>query len=142
VNEWVDVYKDIGDSGSVIVWNKSFEMDRNNEMAKYAPKYADFLSNINSRVIDLIDPFKDNMVTDPAFKGSNSIKDVLPVMVPGYSYIDLGIKDGSTAASDWKAVTLQDGPNKEKVYRDLIKYCERDTEAMVKIHEVIEEEIS
>ena len=81
------------------------------------------------------------MITDPAFKGSNSIKDVLPVMVPGYSYIDLEIKDGSTAASDWKAVTLQDGPNKEKVYGDLIKYCERDTEAMVKIHEVIKEEI-
>ena len=133
--------QDIAEYGSVIVWNKSFEMDRNIEMAKYAPKYADFLSNINSRVIDLIDPFKDNMITDPAFKGSNSIKDVLPVMVPGYSYIDLEIKDGGTAASDWKAVTLQDGPNKEKVYRDLIKYCERDTEAMVKIHEVIKEEI-
>jgi hypothetical protein len=133
--------KNIGDSGSVIVWNKSFEMDRNNEMAKYAPKYADFLSNINSRVIDLMDPFKENMITDPAFKGSNSIKDVLPVMVPDYSYNDLEIKDGGTAASDWKAVTLQDGLNKEKVYGDLIKYCERDTEAMVKIHEVIKEEI-
>jgi hypothetical protein len=133
--------KNIGDSGSVIVWNKSFEMDRNNEMAKYAPKYADFLSNINSRVVDLMDPFKENMITDPAFKGSNSIKDVLPVMVHDYSYNDLEINDGGTAASVWKAVTLQDGPNKEKVYGDLIKYCERDTEAMVKIHEVIKEEI-
>lgn len=133
--------KNIGDSGSVIVWNKSFEMARNNEMAKYAPKYADFLSNINSRVIDLMDPFKENMITDPAFKGSNSIKDVLPVMVPDYSYNDLQIKDGGTAASEWKAVTLQDGPNKEKVYADLKKYCERDTEAMVKTHEVIKEEI-
>ena len=37
-------------------------------------------------------------------------------MVPDYSYNDLEIKDGGTAASDWKAVTLQDGPNKEKVY--------------------------
>lgn len=127
--------KNIGDSGSVIVWNKSFEMDRNNEMAKYAPEYADFLSNINSRVIDLMDPFKENMITDPAFKGSNSIKDVLPVMVPDYSYNDLQIKDGGTAASEWKAVTLQDGPNKEEVYADLIKYCERDTEAMVLIHQ-------
>ena len=127
--------KDIGDSGSVIVWNKSFEMDRNTEMAKYAPEYQEFLSGINSRVIDLMDPFKDEAITDPAFKGSNSIKDVLPVMVPDYSYNDLKIKDGGTAASEWKTVTLRDGPNREKVYAELIKYCERDTEAMVLIHE-------
>ncbi|MDC0587556.1 DUF2779 domain-containing protein [bacterium] len=127
--------QDIAEYGSVIVWNKGFEMDRNTEMAKYAPEYEEFLSGINSRVIDLIDPFKDDMITDPAFKGSNSIKDVLPVIVPDYSYSDLKIKDGGTAASEWKAVTLQDGPNKDEVYADLIKYCKRDTEAMVLIHQ-------
>ena len=110
-------------------------MDRNTEMAKYSPEYSEFLSNVNSRVIDLMDPFKDDIITDPAFKGSNSIKDVLPVLVPNFSYDNLEIKDGGTAASEWKAVTLQDGPNKEKVYADLIKYCERDTEAMVLIHQ-------
>ena len=133
--------QDIAGFGSVIVWNKSFEMDRNTEMAKYAPEYKEFLSGINSRVIDLIDPFKGDMITDPAFKGSNSIKDVLPAMVPDCSYNDLKIKDGGTAASEWKAVTLQDGPNKEEVYADLKKYCERDTEAMVKIHEALSNEI-
>ena len=56
-------------------------------------------------------------------------------------YNDLKIKDGGTAASEWKAVTLQDGPNKEEVYADLKKYCERDTEAMVKIHEALSNEI-
>jgi len=127
--------EDIADFGSVIVWNKGFEVDRNTEMAKYAPEYQEFLSGINSRVIDLIDPFKGDMIMDPAFKGSNSIKDVLPVMVPDYSYNDLMIKDGGTAASEWKAVTLQDGPHREKVHADLRKYCARDTEAMVLIHE-------
>tara|TARA_B100000780_G_scaffold235075_1_gene175590 strand:+ start:220 stop:1695 length:1476 start_codon:yes stop_codon:yes gene_type:complete len=127
--------KDICDSGSVIVWNKSFEMDRNTEMAKYASEYEGFLSNINLRVIDLMDPFKDEAITDPAFRGSNSIKDVLPVMVPNFSYNDLDIKDGGSAASDWKIVTLQDGPHREKVHADLRKYCARDTEAMVLIHE-------
>ena len=56
-------------------------------------------------------------------------------MVPDYSYNDLKIKDGGTAASEWKTVTLRDGPNREEVYAELIKYCERDTEAMVLIHE-------
>jgi hypothetical protein len=134
--------QDIAEYGSVIVWNKSFEMDRNIEMAKYAPEYQEFLSGINSRVIDLMDPFKDDLITDPAFKGSNSIKNVLPVMVPDYSYNDLKIKDGGTAASEWKAATLQGGPNKEQVYADLKKYCEKDTEAMVKIHEALCNEIA
>jgi len=127
--------KDISDSGSVIVWNKSFEMDRNTEMAKYASEYERFLSNINLRMIDLMDPFKDEAITDPAFRGSNSIKDVLPVMVPNFSYNDLDIKDGGSAASEWKIVTLRDGPHREKVHADLRKYCARDTEAMVLIHE-------
>lgn len=110
-------------------------MERNNEMAKYAPEYQDFLSRINSQVIDLMDPFKGDMIMDPAFMGSNSIKDVLPVLVPKFSYNDLEIKDGGAAARKWKAVTLQYKPNKEKVYADLIKYCKRDTEAMVLIHQ-------
>ena len=56
-------------------------------------------------------------------------------MVPNFSYNDLDIKDGGSAASDWKIVTLQDGPHRGKVHADLRKYCERDTEAMVLIHE-------
>lgn len=127
--------QDIAGHGSVVVWNKGFEMERNNEMAKYAPEYQDFLSRINSQVIDLMDPFKADMIMDPAFMGSNSIKDVLPVLVPKFSYNDLEIKDGGAAARKWKAVTLQYKPNKEKVYADLIKYCKRDSEAMVLIHQ-------
>jgi hypothetical protein len=127
--------QDIDGYGSIIVWNKGFEMSRNTEMAEYAPKYREFLLEVNRRVIDLMEPFNEDLIMDPAFKGSNSIKDVLPAIVPGYSYSDLTIKDGGTAASEWKAVTLQDGPNKEEVYADLIKYCERDTEAMVLIHQ-------
>ena len=88
-------------------------------------------------VIDLIDPFKDDMITDPAFKGSNSIKDVLPVLVPKLSYNDLDIKDGGTGASKWKAGTFKDGPDREMVYADLKKYCKRDTEVMVNIHEAL-----
>ena len=71
--------QDIAGFGSVIVWNKSFEMDRNTEMAKYAPEYKEFLSGINSRVIDLIDPFKGDMITDPAFKGNTSLIELLPL---------------------------------------------------------------
>ena len=56
-------------------------------------------------------------------------------MIPDFSYNDLEIKDGGSAASEWQRVTLSEAGDKATVYNDLKKYCERDTEAMVFIHE-------
>jgi len=127
--------KQIGTEGTILVWNQSFEKKRNEEMAVCSPEHASFLSSVNDRVIDLMDPFKQDLVMDPAFMGSNSIKDVLPVMIPEFSYNNLEIKDGGSAASEWQRVTLSEAVDKVTVYEDLKKYCERDTEAMVLIHE-------
>ena len=127
--------KQIHTQGTVLVWNQSFEKKRNEEMASYSPEHASFLSNINDRVIDLMDPFREDVIVDPAFLGSNSIKDVLPVLIPEFSYKDLEIKDGGSAASEWQRVTLSDAADTARVYIDLKKYCERDTEAMVRIHD-------
>ncbi len=41
----------IGRSGSVIVWNKTFEAGRNKEMASMYPQYRELLLNINERII-------------------------------------------------------------------------------------------
>ena len=127
--------KQIDSQGTVLVWNQSFEKKRNEEMARYSPEHANFLISINDRVIDLMDPFHGDVIMDQAFLGSNSIKDVLPVLIPGFSYNDLEIKDGGSAASEWQRVTLNDAANTARVYTDLKKYCERDTEAMVLIHQ-------
>ena len=127
--------KQINSQGTVLVWNQSFEKKRNEEMARYSPEHANFLISINDRVIDLMDPFHGDVIMDQAFLGSNSIKDVLPVLIPGFSYNDLEIKDGGSAASEWQRVTLNDAANTARVYTDLKKYCERDTEAMVLIHQ-------
>ena len=128
--------------GTILVWNQRFEKKRNEEMAIYSPQHANFLSCVNDRVIDLMDPFSDNTITDPAFLGSNSIKDVLPVIVPEFSYSDLEINNGGSAASEWQRVTFTEAADKETVYKELKKYCERDTEAMVLIHEALLEHLS
>lgn len=130
--------KQINTDGTVLVWNQSFEKKRNEEMASYSPEHASFLKSINDRVIDLKDPFSEDVIMDPAFLGSNSIKDVLPVLIPEFSYKDLEIKDGGSAASEWKVITLKGGTNGDKVYSELKKYCERDTYAMVLIHRELE----
>ena len=127
--------KQINSLGTVLVWNQSFEKKRNEEMARYSPEHANFLTSINDRVIDLMDPFREDAIMDSAFLGSNSIKDVLPVLIPEFSYKDLEIKDGGSAASEWQRVTLNDAADAARVYTHLKTYCERDTEAMVLIHQ-------
>ena len=128
--------EDVGDTGSILVWYEPFEKSRNKEMAAAYPEYAPFLDDLNSRVIDLMKPFSDEIINDPFFKGSASIKAILPALLPELSYGDLDIQEGASASRLWKDVTLvnPDAPEREKVYADLVAYCTRDTWAMVAIH--------
>lgn len=127
--------EDIGDEGSVIVWNKSFEMNRNEEMADRIPELAGFLRGINRRVFDLMEIFRRQLYVHPDFRGSNSIKDILPVLVPGLSYDPLEIKEGASASLTWYRM-LTDGRDanaRDKTCKDLRTYCTLDTFAMVEI---------
>ena len=55
-------------------------------------------------------------------------------MLLGYSYNDLTIKDGGLTTGEWQRVTFNEVTDKDTTYVNL-KYCERDTEVMVKLHE-------
>jgi len=130
----LNMQQHIGNTGSVIVWNKSFEMTRNEEMAKQYPKYAKFLKSVNSRVFDLMEIFSRQYYVHPGFKGSCSIKKVLPVLVPTLNHKNLhGIQEGGTASLYWFKHIYSDSHYKEKTIKNLLKYCELDTLAMVEI---------
>lgn len=129
---------DIGDAGSVIVWNKSFECTRNKELGKLFPEYEPFFTDMNNRIYDLMDVFSKNYYVDPGFKGSNSIKDVLPVLAPHLSYKELAIGKGDLASVRWyEIVTGEDASGAEQVFNDLLAYCKLDTLAMVEIFNVL-----
>ena len=106
--------------GTVIVWNESFEKTQNKLMAKRLPQYADFLHSVNDRVYDLMKVFSQGLYVHPDFKGSASIKKVLPVLCPELNYQGLEIQNGGDA---------------KQTFQDLLKYCELDTWAMVRIWE-------
>jgi hypothetical protein len=131
--------EDIGPSGSVIVWNKSFEMGCNDAMAALHPQFASFFAGVNARVYDLMEIFANGLYADARFDGSASIKKVLPVLVPALSYKDLGIGEGLTAQRRWMAAARGELSTDEarQVYDDLVEYCGQDTLAMVKIYEVL-----
>jgi hypothetical protein len=130
--------EDIGDSGSVVVWNQGFEQSRNREMAEMLPESAGFLHDLNARMIDLMEIVKDGIWVHPDFNGSASIKKVLPVAAPSLSYDQLDISDGMTAAERWVQVVLREPEvlpeaERDEVFEALRAYCHRDTLAMVRV---------
>jgi len=128
-----------GPTGSVIAWNMGFEKSCNDTLAQFVPEAADFLADINNRMVDLMVPFSSSAYIDFRFKGSASIKNVLPVLVPELSYKALDIQEGGSAQRIWMQTVL-DGKNteqKEKILKDLLEYCKLDTLAMVEIWKVL-----
>ena len=126
---------EIGTTGTVFVWFKPFEMTRNKELALLHADYADFFIGLNERIYDLGDFVNFGYYLHPNFKGSWSIKNVLPVMVPELSYEDMEIGKGDQAMMAWRDMIngdMTDG-EKKKTKEALLKYCELDTLGMVRI---------
>ncbi len=130
---------DMGDTGSVIVWNKSFEGGRNTELAEAFPDLSEFLHGVNNRFYDLEDIFKAQYYVHKDLKGKTSIKSVLPVLCPELSYKNLNIQNGGMACNSWKEMVFQmeDQTQKNQVAEDLKEYCKLDTFAMVMIWEEV-----
>lgn len=129
--------KDIGKEGSVIVWYAPFETARNREMAEMVPDYADLLQSVNERMFDLmvIFKFKNQMYIKSEFKELASLKIVLPVLCPELSYEALAIREGGEASASWPVLTSSETPEWEKseIEKNMLAYCQRDTDAMVAI---------
>lgn len=136
--------KQIGKVGSIIVWSKKFECTINKQIAERVPEAAEFITDVNNRVYDLMDVFTKQHYVHKDFKGSTSIKKVLPVLAPELSYKELAIQEGGTAASSW--IKLIGGElssvEKSQLRKDMLAYCKLDTFAMVRILEELEKVIS
>lgn len=126
---------DLGTKGTILVYYKPFEIGRLKELAILFPQHKAAINNIVSRIVDLIVPFKKGMVKIPATQGSNSIKDVLPALVPELSYQNLNIQEGGTASFKYTQMGQMSPMDQHFTQQDLLAYCELDTMAMVKIWE-------
>ena len=77
----------------------------------------------------------------PAMKNSASIKSVLPAIAPDFTYENLEIQDGGSASSLFHE-SIENGIfTDENLRENLLKYCERDTLAMVIIYQFLMENI-
>jgi hypothetical protein len=123
-------------SGSVIAYNKSFEEGCLRDMAEAFPEYAGWVEDVNSRMIDLIVPFRSFSYYHPSQKGSASLKSVLPA-VTGKGYENLAIAEGGEASLRYLDITYGEVSEEERLRsrQDLLTYCGLDTEGMVWIVE-------
>jgi hypothetical protein len=120
-------------TGTVLSWHASFESTRNREMAKAFPAKADFLNDVNERMVDLEKVFINDYI-DVKFEGYSSIKKVLPVICPNLNYKDLEVQEGGSAMEAWERMVSSQQAEADKIAQALLQYCERDTYAMVEIY--------
>ena len=123
--------------GSVVTYS-SYERRVVNGLAEALPQYAERLRALCERMVDLLTIVKAN-VRHPDFRGSYSLKSVLPVLVPNLNYGDLDIAEGMTASTSYfRMISDQISSAERTAFREaLLAYCARDTEAMVRIYEAL-----
>jgi hypothetical protein len=124
--------------GSVFAYYKPFEEGRLAELAFQGvvhPKFQKRLLDIQGRLQDLADLFRDGHYTHPGFKGRWSIKTVGPTFAPDLSYDKLDLHGGTDAISAY--AELRDPKTtparRAEVEKALKAYCGLDTELMVRI---------
>jgi hypothetical protein len=131
-----------GNNGSIVVYNKGFEMGCNEALAKEFPEFSDELRKINARMIDLLIPFRNRYLYHPSQYGSASIKAVLPAFT-NLSYENLDIGDGMAASRDYQV--FAEGKlsliESEILMQNLKEYCKLDTLAMVELINVLSQEL-
>ena len=131
--------RDIPMNVCTLAYNKGFECGRIRELAAAFPDLADHLLNIADNIKDLIIPFRAGHYYNRAMGGSFSIKSVLPAIYPDDPSLDYhnleGVHNGGEAMTLFPLI--KDLPPDEQAIarHNLLKYCELDTYAMVKVWE-------
>jgi len=122
----------------VVAYYASFERECIKQLREAVPRLAKELERIEKRLVDLLPAIR-NHVYHPDFAGGFSIKKTLPALVPGLSYSDLKVQDGEVATVELQRLMLQGdqmpGDERTALREALLRYCERDTWAMVKLFE-------
>ena len=102
------------------------------------PEFANWVTEVENRIVDLLQPFRAFRYYHLNQGGSASMKKVLPALT-GRGYEHLEIQDGQTASLEYLRVTFGDvSPEERRIVRKrLLDYCGLDTLGMVQIVEAM-----
>lgn len=136
--------KDLSEDGSVIVYNQKFEKSLvNKKLCKMYDDLKPEIKRINNNIVDFMNPFCNRHYYLKEMEGSCSIKKVLPALYPDdpeLNYDNLpSVHNGIEAPKAFLSLRDKTPEEQEKIMYGLLKYCELDTLAMVKIFEKFKE---
>lgn len=135
--------KDIPLDVCTTAYNMGFEKGKIRDLAELYPDLHDHLMNIHDNIKDIMIPFQKRWYYTKEMQGSYSIKYVLPALFPddpSLNYHNLeGVHNGGEASNTFLAMQKMDKEELEKWREHLLRYCELDTFAMVKVLEKLRE---
>ena len=128
---------DIPANVCVLAYNMPFEKNCLKDLAYTFPDLSRHLMRIHDNMVDLLVPFREGYYYVPAMGGSFSIKSVLPALFPNDPELDYhnlsGVHNGSEAMDIFPKIKEMSFLKARRARKDLLRYCELDTWAMVKI---------
>jgi len=129
----------LGSKGSICVYSP-YEKSVIEQLAEALPALRTALRALVQRIWDLHPIVRDHYY-HPLFNGSYSLKEVLPALIPSLGYDDLAIKEGGHAASEYYRMVFVETDWVERVAIEeaLLRYCGRDTLAMVELRRALME---
>ena len=139
--------KDIPKDAIVLVYNKTFECGRLQELADRFDTLKDHLLAIKNNIRDLLVPFQHGDYYLPAMGGNFSIKSVLPALFPDdpdldYHALDETCRNGVDAKNIFPRLKDMSPEEENRTRQALLDYCKLDTLAMVKVLGKLYEAIS
>lgn len=129
----------LGDCGSIVVYNAGFESKRLSDIASWLPQYSKRIERIQCRLWDLLPIIRDHTY-HPSFRGSYSLKSVVPALVPEMTYEGMEVADGQAAGLLWASLirdSLSETERQQK-RQALLDYCAQDTLGMVRLIEKLQ----
>ena len=129
--------KDIPSDVCVLAYNMAFEKRVIKKLAYLYPDLSDHLMSIYDNMKDLMIPFKNRDYYKKEMEGSYSIKYVLPALYPDdpsldYHNLDM-VHNGAEASNTYSTLGTYSAKEQKEIRKNMLKYCELDTFAMVKI---------
>ena len=133
----VSLLEILGEGGTIFTFS-NYEKRVLSELVNHLPRQKD-------QILATFDRFKDLQALikkyfySPGFRGSFSLKSVLPILVPHMSYENLLIQEGTHASLEYLRMLKSETPpeEKERIAQALMDYCSYDTLAMVRIREAL-----
>ena len=131
------IVRDIPRDVCVVAYNRGFERAVLKGLADTFPDLAGHLLAVRDNIEDLIVLFRNGSCYVAAQNGSFSIKAVLPALFPDDPSLDYssleGVRNGAQASATFTELADMDSGDAHAARESLLRYCELDTLAMVRI---------